>query len=291
MASIPKNEASAVLVPAVEVLGLGEVGVASEEERAEAGLATQGDGSVEKARGQFVGGAVAAPVGQEQGLGGVGQRDDQGVVTPGAVVGDVHARFALGVGGDEGAVGVDCGLVEERGGLLRPDALPGLVDRVHQVEDVTESEASAEVARGRGVGNPHGAQGVEIDLIITPQFEVLDLCATGKDVEGEVDDVVGFVIGEVAFEEVEVVIDIGDETCGACDQEHGADATGGQSLDTIGQFVVDVVGGDHRAFPLGAGPILDATEESSLALPEFVEDIGVHSKASDPWNSEDVLLP
>ena len=54
------------------------------------------------------------------------------MVAPGAVVGDVHALLALGVGGDEGAVGVEDRLVEERGGLLGPDPQPGLVDGVHQ---------------------------------------------------------------------------------------------------------------------------------------------------------------
>jgi hypothetical protein len=54
---------------------------------------------------------------------------------------------------------------------------------------------------------------------------------------------------------------------------------------------VDVVCGDHRAFPLGAGAVLDAAEDSPLALPEFVEDIGVHSKAAVVWDSEDVFLP
>ena len=46
-----------------------------------------------------------------------------------------------------------------------------------RVEDVGLGEAAAEVARGGGVGDPLGAQGIEIDLIVAPQFEVLDpLC-------------------------------------------------------------------------------------------------------------------
>ena len=61
--------------------------------------------------------------------------------------------FALGVGGDEGAVDVDDGLVEEGGGLLGPDAEPGPVDGVHEVEDVTPAEPATEVARGGGVGD------------------------------------------------------------------------------------------------------------------------------------------
>ena len=36
---------------------------------------------------------------------------------------------------------------------------------------------------------------------------------------------------------------------------------------------------------------LDAAEDSSLALPQFVEDSRFHSKASVVWNSEDVFLP
>ena len=83
----------------------------------------------------------------------------QGVIAPGAVVGDVDALLALGVGADEGAVGVDDRLVEELGGLLGPDAQAGLVDGVHQVQDVGLAEAAAEVARrwwGRGCARRPG---------------------------------------------------------------------------------------------------------------------------------------
>ena len=98
------------------------------------------------------------------------------MVAPGAVVGDVDALLALGVGGDEGAVDVDDRLVEERVGLLFPDAESGLVDGVHEVEDVTAAEPAAEVARGGRVGDPLGAQGIEVDLVVAAQFEVLEPC-------------------------------------------------------------------------------------------------------------------
>ena len=48
------------------------------------------------------------------------------MITPGAVVGDVDALLALGVGPDEGAIGVDDRFVEELGGLLGPDPQPRL---------------------------------------------------------------------------------------------------------------------------------------------------------------------
>jgi hypothetical protein len=60
-------------------------------------------------------------------------------------------------------------------------------------------------------------------------------------------------------------------------------------LHPIGQFIVDVIGGDHRAFTFRPGKILDAEEDSPLASPEFVEEIGIHSKASVASSSEDLF--
>jgi hypothetical protein len=136
-----------------------------------------------------------------------------------------------------------------------------------------------------------GTQGVEVDLVVAPELEVLDPAAPGQDVEGDAEDVVGLVIGEMAFEQVEVLIDVGDQPSASREQELGADAASGKPLDPIGQLVVDVAGGDHRAFALGAGAVLDAAEDPALASPEFVEDIGFHSKAPVGRDSEDVFLP
>ena len=93
----------------------------------------------------------------------------------------------------------------------------------------------------------------------------------------------------------------------SCQQEHGADAAGGEALDALGQFVVDVAGGDHGLIAFRSGPILDAVEDPP---PAFAEDPAVafsgllavafsgllgesssHSKASVAWNSEDVFPP
>ena len=101
------------------MLGLGEVGVPPHQKRAEAGLAAEEDGPVDEAGGQFMRGAVAAAIDQVQRLLGVGQRDQQGMIAPGAVVGDIDALFALGVGADEGAVDVDESLVKEVDRLLQ----------------------------------------------------------------------------------------------------------------------------------------------------------------------------
>ena len=158
-----------------------------------------------------------------------------------------------------------------------------------------------------GSGNRAGAQGIEIDLVVATQFEVFDSFAAGEDVEGDVQDMVGFVIGKMPFEEMEVVVDVADQADPAGQQEHGADAAGGKALDAIGEFVVDVVGGHHGLIAFRSGPVLDAIEESpptfmessAVAFPGFLGvafsgllgDSSSHSKASEGWNSEDVFSP
>ena len=177
----------------------------------------------------------------------------------------------------------------------RPDRdLPGCPSTLFFASTLTPSDdLKANMDRGirtpasssRGSAQPSP---IEIDLVVAQQLEVLKPMAPGHDIEGNIQDMIGLVVGKMAFQKMETSVDVGDQSGPAGDQEHGPDTPGGESLNPIGQFVLDVVGGDHGTFPLGTGTILDTAENSSLALPQFVEDIGIHSKASVAWNSEDV---
>ena len=59
-----------------------------------------------------------------------------------------------------------------------------------------------------GSGIRFGSQGVEIDLVVAPQFEVFDPLAAGEDVEGDVQDVVGFVVGKMHLEQMKIAVDL-----------------------------------------------------------------------------------
>ena len=176
---------------------LGEVGVAPEGDAAEPGLAAEQDRQVELLGGPLMRGAVAGAIDEAEHLAGVGQRDDQRVVAPGAVVGDVDALLAARAGGDQRAVDVEDGLVEELRRLLTPDLQPGLIEDVLEGLDVLGGEAAAEVAGGGGVGDAVGAQGIEEDVVVASQFDVVEAGAVAQGVVGEVQDVVGLVVGEV----------------------------------------------------------------------------------------------
>src|SRR5271156_1296954 len=216
-----------------------------------------------------------------------------------AVVGEIHPLLALGIARDEGAVGVQYRLFEEHGRLLGPDPLAGFIDRVHQGHDIFPTEAAAQVAGSRGIGDALGSQGVEINLVVASQFEVLDPLTAGEAVESDVQDMVRLVIGEMHFKKVKIVVDVADQAGPACQEEHSADATGAEALDSIAQFVVDIARGHHRywAFPLRRidqaflNSPLPFLEKSLLACVAFFSDSSTHSKAPLSWNNEDVFLP
>src|SRR5262249_1766554 len=154
------------------------------------------------------------------------------------------------------------------GRLLSPDPQPRLVDRVHQEEDVGRSEAAAEVPGGGRVGDSGRSQGVEEDLILAAELDVLKAAAAGEDVEGDVQDVVGFVVGEVALEHVEGAVDLGDEVDLLSQEEEGPDAAGTEPPGAGGRFIVDIRSGHHGSGPLGSGGMIETFLDSTSPLLE-----------------------
>jgi hypothetical protein len=238
--------------------GLREVGVPAHRDAFKTGLAAQSDYLVQRLGSVFVRGTVAATIDQIEGFGGIGQRNQQGVIAPGAVVRDVDALLAFSIGADESAVDVDNRFGEEAGGLLRPDPQSRLIDCVHQRDDIMLGEPATEVPLCGWVGETLSAQGIEIDRVVASQLDVFNRLPTGHDVEDHVQDVVGFMIGTMALEEMEVVVDIGDQADSARQQQHGTDSPGIEPLDAIGEFIVDVASGSHRLFAFQPRSILDA---------------------------------
>src|ERR1700683_5790153 len=98
------------------------------------------------------------------------------MVTPDAVVGNIHPVLAPAGGLGQGAVEVDGGAGEEVVGLLGPDTPSRVVEGVDQRFDVAVREASAEVAGRGGVGDATGAQSIQKVFVGGAQVDVL---ATG----------------------------------------------------------------------------------------------------------------
>jgi len=86
------------------------------------------------------------------------------------------------------------------------------IEVVHQLLGIALGEAAAEVAGGGGTGDAFGSRGIEEDLVITSDLDVLQALATGQEVVGDVQDVVALVVGLVPLQEVEVPIDVVDQS-------------------------------------------------------------------------------
>src|SRR5262245_40766199 len=110
---------------------------------------------------------------------------------------------------------------------------------------------------------------------------------------------VGFVVGEMPLEQVELAVDLLDEPDLLSQEEEGPDAPGTEPAGAPGRFVVDIGGGHHGYRPLGSGrigePFLNPPppplEESLLACRLLFSESRAHSKAPLSWNCEDVILP
>ncbi len=226
-------------MPAVEVLSLGEVGVAPQDRSTKPGSHAQPDRLIDLSAGLVMRGTVARAVQQTQHFAGFGQTDDQRVVAPSAIVSDVHARLALAVGSDQRAVHVDGGPVEERPGLLGPDFVSGLVDGGLESVDVRLAESSAEVASGGGIGDAACPESIEEGFIVAAEVDVLKAGAVAQSVVGDVEDVVGLVIGQMDFQEVETLVDGLWESELVCEHVDGPDAAVGDGSVSVRNVVFD----------------------------------------------------
>ena len=94
------------------------------------------------------------------------------MISPRAVIGDVHTLFALACGADQRPVGIDRSLLKEVIALASPNVKACLVDSILQATDVGSPKAAAEIAGRRGIGNPLGSQCVEKRFVVSPQFNV-----------------------------------------------------------------------------------------------------------------------
>jgi hypothetical protein len=136
-------------------------------------------------------GAVGGAVVQEQRLLSIGQRHQQGVIAPLAVVGHIHACLADAGRFHNATIGFDNGRLEKRVGVLLPDGQAFAVKSVHKGLDVRGLEAAQEIASGGRIGDALRAQDVEVGFVVAEQFEVIDGFAADQEIVGEVEDMVG----------------------------------------------------------------------------------------------------
>ena len=235
------------MVPGIQLPGLHEVGVAAKQDRAEPAAPAQGDRLVQILIRLLVAGTIRRTIDQVQRFLGVGQRDHQRVVSPLPVVADVHPALALTQRRGNRAVGVDHRAIEELLLLLLPDSQANFVDRLHQRHHLLIGlESPAEVAGRCRIGNPLRAQCIQINLVVAKRLQILKAPAVARDVVGDVQHMIRFVIRQMHLEQMHVFVNGIDQPDLARQQMHRANPAMTKPPRAVGHVVADVAGREHR---------------------------------------------
>jgi hypothetical protein len=237
------------LGPAVEVRGQREVGVPAQAHPLGVRL-HQLDRLVDPFGRTLVAGRVAGTVDQVQHFLGVGQRHDQRRVPPDALVGDVHPRLVFPAGGRDGAVRVEVGdRAEQISAPARPQLRAHRVDRLHQRHHVILGEPAAEVPRGGRVGDQIRAQRVHVGGVMPQPLDVLQPGAAAGHVVGEVQHVIGLLIGQVHLQQGQTVVDLLDQAQLGHQPMHRGDPPEAGGIDVPADLVAHRARVQHRCAP------------------------------------------
>jgi hypothetical protein len=144
---------------------------------------------------------------------------------------------------------------------------------------VAGAETPTEIAGGGRIGNASGAKSVEVDFILTPQFEILQASAVAQGVVGQVEDVIGFVVGQMDLEQVQLIVDGIDEADPSRQQMDGADAAVRQAACAIGDLVMNVGGSEHGMVQVAEPFFVESAFNSALAVGQLLMYLGIHSKS------------
>ncbi len=183
------------------MFGLREIGVATQGDVAKTRAATQVHRTIEILGGLLVARAVAAAIDDVQRLARIGQRHHQRMVPPLSFVIDIDAFLALAGRLHHRAIGLNHRLVKEGRRLFLPHTQPDRVERLHQSPDRHRIETTAKVTRRSRVRNPLDTERIQVDFVIPSQFQMIQARATGQQVVGNIQHVVGFTVRQVPFED------------------------------------------------------------------------------------------
>jgi hypothetical protein len=266
-------------LPAIQVFGLRKIGVTAEKHLGKAAAETDRHGAVDLGSRSFVRRSIGRTVDQTQHLAGVGQAHDQRVITPGAIVGNIHSLLALPGGLHQRAIHVDDGPLEKLGRLLGPDPRAHAMNDVLQLADGFLGEAAAEVARGGRVGDTLGSKGVEKVFILAPQFQVFQAGAIAQHVVSEDRDVIRLMIREVELEQMQTLVDVADESELLCQRVEDADSTRANSAGAVRDLIMNITGREHRTVRATQPRLVEAALDTALAVVQLLAYLRFHLKS------------
>ncbi len=134
------------------------------------------------------------------------------MIGPLAVVGEVGPLLAVAVDLLDGGVQIDGPLLFARPWHPTPDFLARSVDDGLELLKVMRVEASEEVTGGGGIGDAAGSEQMLDSVAVLQVGDVLDAAAADVLVVDVGEDVVGFEVGKIDFEQRDGAVDVSIES-------------------------------------------------------------------------------
>ena len=252
------------------MFGLGEVRVTTQQHLSEAAAEANSQRSVDLLSRSLVRWSVPRAIDHAQDFGGIGEAEHQRMVTPCAVVGDIHATFAFTGRSHQSAVHVNGGLLEEGVRLSGPDLDADVIEDILERLYTRFGEAPAEVTCGGWIWDATSAEGIEEDFVVAAQFDVLQACAVAQSVVGEVENVIRLVEGQVDLEQMQAIVDSVDQTDLTNQEVNGADAAVADAATAIADLVVDVACREHGLAAITELGFVETPVDTTLAVGQFL---------------------
>jgi hypothetical protein len=155
------------------------------------------------------------------------------------------------------------------------------VKRFLQHEHIELRKSPTEIACCRGIWNPLSTQGIQIRFVIASQFQMLQTLTTSKQIEGDVEHVIGFAVGQMKPQDRAPPIDAVSDIELPDQLLHDSHAPSGNRLRPLGKFILNRPSRQHGRLPIPVNfintirrPTLSSFESSSYII------ITLHLKTS-----------
>src|SRR6476619_7908739 len=136
---------------------------------------------------------IAWSVDQIKDLTAVGERNNQGCITPDPFVGKRHPSFALSQRRGNRAVGVNKGLRQKPTRLLFPDPLAGRIDGFHELQNRVLIKASCKISTGGRIRDPLCSQTIQERFLLATQLDILQPLTIEQGIVSQVQNVITLV--------------------------------------------------------------------------------------------------
>ena len=273
----PQDEFQALLVPAIQIGRVREVGVPADRDAA-GHFHHQINRAINPFDAPTVAGRVCWTIDQVKHFFGIGQRHQQRPVSPDPFIRQSDALLTFSAGPGNRSIHVNKRFLQKSLRLYFPYFEPRSIEAFLQRRNVRLTKAPREISGRRRIGYPFRSQSIQEHFILPAQFNIFQPLPSCYDIVGDVQHMVALVVRQVDFEQLQVPIQILHQPQTLHHQMYRSNPTAVHSLRSLRHLIDNVTGFEHRTgliVPvLGFEPTLD----SVLAIAEDPWVVSIHSK-------------